>query len=55
MVLERHREPIIVGRKVRGQENEVHWGLPREKLSKYTKFLAILDFGIAIILSYEIA
>jgi hypothetical protein len=32
MVLERHREPIIIGRKVRGQENEVHRGLPREKV-----------------------
>jgi flavin-binding protein dodecin len=43
VVLERHREAIIVGRKVRGQKNKVHRGLPREKLTKYTKFSLIYD------------
>ena len=38
VVVERQREPVIVGRKVRGQKNEVHRRLPSEKLTKYTKF-----------------
>src|SRR5215207_9095815 len=34
LTLERHREPVIIGRKVRGQENEVHRSLPRSKVDQ---------------------
>jgi hypothetical protein len=44
--LERHREAVIVGRKVWGQENEVHRSLAQEELTKYTNFWPISDFQL---------